>query len=170
MPLVIETGSVVTGANSFVSVSDARAFASARASTLPASDSAVEAALIGAKDYLETFRDRFQGAKVSPGVQPLQFPRKGVYLEGWDVPENVIPQLLKDAQCQLCLDSFDGAGNPVDLMPSGDGREVIREKVDVIETEYSPGAGGSPQPRFTKALHLISPLLRSGGALRVIRA
>jgi hypothetical protein len=163
MPLVIENGSLVQDANSYVSVADARLYAEARASTLPEDNAAVEAALFVAMDYLESLRAEYQGAKVSPGVQSLQWPRNGVVIDGWDVPNTFIPSELISAQIQLAIESASGT----DLMPTGDGREVIREKVDVLETEWSPGAGGSPQPIFAKVRAFLAPLLQSGGLGRM---
>lgn len=168
MPLVIENGSLVAGANSYVSVAEARAYATARASTLPADDTEVEAALIVAMDFLESLRGEYQGRKVNPATQSLQWPRTGVQIDGWDVPANHIPKELKDAQCQLAIESASG----VDLMPTGDGREVIREKVDVLETEWAPGSGGAAQPIFTKVRAFLAPLLSAGGfgGIKVTRA
>ena len=166
MSLVIENGSLVAGANSFVSVAEARAYAEARASTLPAENAAVESALIVATDYLESYRNKFKGSKVDPETQALQWPRSGVVIEGWEVPEDYIPKELKAAQIQLAIE----VANGVDLMPTGEGREVIRKKVDVLETAYAPGAGGSPQPVFEKARALLTPLLSTSlGAIQVRR-
>lgn len=171
MALVIENGSLVAGANSYVSVAEARAYAAARASTFPADDVdgniAAEAALIVAMDYLESFRDQFKGRKVDPATQALQWPRTGVQIDGWDVPADHIPNELKAAQMQLAVEGAAGT----DLMPTGDGREVIREKVDVLETEYAPGAGGAPQPVLAKVRALLAPLLSAGfGGIKVTRA
>ena len=171
MSLVIENGSLVAGANSFVSVAEARAYAEARASTFPANDTPgnakVEAALIVATDYLETFGADYKGRKVSPGVQALQWPRIGAVVDGYEIPVDVIPQELKNAQCQLCVEIANG----LDVMPTGNGREVIRKKVDVLETEYAPGAGGAPQPILARVRALLSPLLSGGfGRLKVTRA
>ena len=163
MPLVIENGSLVQDANSYVSVADARAYAEARASTFPADDTEAEAALIVAMDYLESLRAEYQGSKVSPGVQALQWPRTGVVIDGWEVPITHIPNELKFGQIQLAIESANGT----DLTPTGDGREVIREKVDVLETEYAPGAGGSPQPVFVKVRAFLAPLFSTGGLGRI---
>lgn len=164
MALVIENGSLVTGATSYVTVDAARAFAVARAATLPTPDGEVEALLIRAMDMLESFRDRFKGSKVDPATQALQWPRMDVVIDGWEVPVTHIPQELKNAQCQLAIEA-----NLTDLMPTGDGRDVIREKIDVLETEYAPGSGGVAQPYFPKVQALLAPLLKSGGGLRVGR-
>lgn len=164
MALVIEDGSLVAGANSFVTVAEVRAFAEVRASTLPVADGDVEAACIRAMDYINAFRDKFKGIKVAAS-QALQWPRVGASVDGFELAQTEIPGVLKDAQCQLAVDAA-----ALDLQPSGDGREVIREKVDVLETEYRPGAGGNPQPALTKARAMLEPLLRSGGGLAVGRA
>lgn len=167
MPLTIETGSLIAGANSYVSVADARAYAEVRASTFPVDNAEAEAALIVAMDYLESLRAEYQGRKVDPTTQSLQWPRSGVVIDGWQVPTDHIPKELIVAQIQLAIESAAGT----DLMPTGDGREIIREKVDVLETEYAPGAGGAPQPYFAKVRASLGALLKgsASGRLPVIR-
>ncbi len=165
MPLVIEDGSLPLGANSFVTVAEVRAFATLRASTFSATDEAIETAAILAMDYINALRGQFKGSKATVG-QSLLFPRVGLTVDGFAVAENAIPQILKDAQAQLAVDALAGT----DLQPSGDGREVIREKVDVLETEWKPGGGSNPQPALTKARALLAELLKTGGGLLVSRA
>ena len=82
MTLIVEDGSIVENANSYVSVDDARTFASLRGVTLPASDAEVEVLLIKATDFIEAQRLRFQGSKVNQD-QALQWPRTGVYVDGF---------------------------------------------------------------------------------------
>jgi hypothetical protein len=57
-------------------------------------------------------------------------------------------------------------------MPTGDGREVIREKIDVLETEYAPGSGGAAQPVLSKVRAFLAPVLKTAGSggLKVSRA
>lgn len=169
MPLIIEDGSLPIGANSFVTVAEVRAFAALRASTIPANDpagdAAIEAAAIKAVDFIEALRNQFKGTKATQ-VQDLCFPRHGMTVDGFIVSPDEIPKVLRSAQCQLALDVLAG----VDLQPSGDGREKIREKIDVLETEWKPGSGANPQPGLTKARALLAPLLSTGGGLTVSRA
>lgn len=165
MALIVEDGSLPLGANSFVSVAEVRAFAAFRASTLPVDDAAVEVAAIKAMDFIQAFRDQFKGSKAT-AAQPLPFPRYGVTVDGFLVDNATIPQVLKDAQCQLAIEASAG----IDLQPSGDGREKIREKIDVLETEWKPGGGSNPQPGLTKARALLAPLIKTGGGLTVSRA
>lgn len=167
MALVIEDGSLVTGANAFVTVAEVRAFAGARASTLAQDDPAIEKAVILAGDFVEALRGQFRGRKVTAD-QALQFPRLDLTVDGYPVAKDAIPKVLKDAQCQLALYVLAGT----ELQPSGNGREVIREKIDVLETEWKPGTGSNPQPALTKARALLAPLLSGGafGGLTVGRA
>ena len=165
MALTIEDGSGVAGANSYIDVATARTYAVARGLTLPAADGDVEALLIKAMDFIEAYRGDFQGIKTA-ATNPLQWPRTGVTLDGYPLAEDVIPQVLKDAQAQLAVDAQN-----MDLMPTGTGREVVMEKVDVIQVQYAESGNSNPQPVFTKAEALLKPLFKSGlfGSLRSIR-
>ena len=166
MALIVEDGTGVAGANSYIDADTARAYAAARGLSLPADDSAVESLLINAMDFIEAYRGQFQGRKVS-ATNPLQWPRVGVVLDGYPLPENVIPQALKDAQAQLAVDA-----SSQELMPVGPGREVVMERVDVVQVQYAESGVTNPQPVFTKAEALLAPLLKSGlfgGSLRSIR-
>ena len=164
MALIIENGTVVANASSYVTLAEARAFALARSVTLSAVDSEVESKCILAMDFLEALRDCFKGSKVG-SVQALQFPRYGVQIDGFDVASNTIPKLLKDAQCQLVIELASG----IDLTPTDDGKFLIREKVDVIENEWAPG--GSNTPTLTKFDSIIAPLLKiASGGLTTRRA
>lgn len=153
MALTIEDGSIIAGANSYVTLVEARAFASARGITLPAEDATAEILAIKAVDFLEAQRNHYEGAKLERD-QPLQWPRQEAYLDGFEIYEDEIPDILKNAQCQLMMDVFSG----LDLQPNGTGREVVREKIDVLETEYAQTGSGVLQPIFAKAMAYLEPL------------
>jgi len=164
MPLTIEDGSGVAGANSYVTVAEIRAFADARGLSLPALDIDVEPLAVSATDWLETFRTRYQGSKTSPD-QPLQWPRWPVIVDGYQVANDEIPVELKKAQMQAVADAASG----VSLTGTGNA-QVKREKVDVIEVEYfesqvgtSDSTGGS-----ATAEQMLEPLF-GFTSLRVVR-
>lgn len=166
MALVIEDGTGLENATSYATVAEARAYATERGLTFPASDVTAEQLMITAMDFIEAFRGEFQGIKTSSS-QALQWPRSYAVLDGYDLDIDAIPDILKLAQCQLAIDA-----NSQELMPIGTGKEVIREKVDVIETQYQPSGDVNPQPIFTKAEALLKPLLKTGlfgGTLRSVR-
>lgn len=142
MALEIEDGTGKANSNSYVTVAEAQAYATARGVVLPVAEAEVETLLIQAMDYVESFRAKYQGHKTwprpdmdvsHPHAQALQWPRTGVVLDcNYNLPDNVIPQELKQTQMQAAIEVFNG----LVLMPSSDGRVVKKEKVDVIETEY----------------------------------
>lgn len=165
--LIIEDGTNPTGANSYATAAEARTFASARGVVLSADDAVVEPMLINANDYLESLETKYKGARVIP-TQPLAWPRIRVYLFNSQSPlaPNVIPGQLKQAQIQLVIE--EAAGNI--LQPTGKGREVLIQKVDVIETTYAQTGSSTIRPTLNKALDLLSPLLiASGMTLRTLR-
>jgi hypothetical protein len=164
MALIIEDGSLVANANSYVTVEEARTYAAARGVTLSAVDAEVEQLLIPAMDYLEAQRDRYQGTKVS-ATQSLQWPRYPVYIDGFLFASDEIPNDLKNAECQLAIEKQNG----VDLLPTSEGRAIIKEVVGPLETEYSESVG-SDSPTMRAVDNLLQPLYNSGGGgLRTIR-
>lgn len=158
MALIVEDGSIVDGATSYITVEVARAYASARGSALPDDDAAVEALIMQAMDYVESFRSRYSGKKVSAD-QPLQWPRSGATLDGYAIADDMIPRTLIAAQAQSVIDA-----SITDLMPTDTRTAKKSVKVDVIEVEYAISADGdgSIQPELTKVDALLEPLFRSG--------
>lgn len=180
MALEIEDGTGKADSNSYVSVAEARAYATARGITLPADDLAVESLLIQSMDYLEAQRRLYQGEKTwpvgtvaHPAAQALQWPRTGVLVDcRYELADDVIPGELKRAQMQAALEVFAG----IPLMPSSNGRVVKREKVDVIETEYMTGteigaSGALGTPSFPAVDALLESLYGCGGGffLKTVR-
>lgn len=165
MALIVEDGSGVTGANTYASVDDARAYAVARGLALSTTDSDVEILLTNAADLIESLRSRFKGQKTD-NAQAMQWPRKCVYIDDAcdPFPDNAIPAELVKAQCQFAFDA-----SLTDLQPTGDGRQTISEKVDVLEVHYSDQGGSVVQPVFTKAYAILQPLLKFASALTSVR-
>lgn len=158
MALIIETGAQIANAESYVTAADVTGYATKRGLSLSSvADGPVEALIIRAMDFLEAQESRFQGSRVS-ATQVLAWPRQDVQLNGFDFPSDSIPKVLKNALCQLAIDA-----DKLDLMPTTDGREVVKEKVDVIETTYAESNSSSPQPALTAFFNLLAPLLSSGG-------
>lgn len=130
MTLIIEDGSIVANANSYVSGSDIIDYAIARGITIE--PAMVEIYAIQAMDYLES--KEYIGEEVKPGIQPLKWPRKDVIINRREFPSDAIPTNIIRAQCQLCIYLQQG----ISLFPSDAGGEFVkREKIGPIETEYS---------------------------------
>lgn len=173
MALEVEDGSGKANSNSYNSVAELRAFATARGITLPVADAEVEALSTRAMDYLEAQRSRYQGRKTwprpdmapaHPHAQVLQFPRVGVVLDcDYDLPGDVIPTLLKDAQAQALIEISRG----FDPFAPSNGRVKKKTKVDVIETEYFSstelGLSGEPMVSLPAVDALLAPLFTACG-------
>lgn len=167
MALTIETGAIVAGADSYVSAADATTYHVARGNaTWTGTDAVKEAALLKAAAYLDGhYRNRWKGDRVEPATQPMEWPRYGVCVSnagGIFLDSNVIPQRLKDAQCELALIALSA-----DLAPSVSAG-VKREKVDVLETEYFAGAPVGTTV-YTAVNNLLADLLKPINSSDVLR-
>ncbi|QAZ45949.1 DnaT-like ssDNA-binding protein [Mesorhizobium sp. Pch-S] len=152
--LIVEDGSGLANAESYVSVSDAVAYAAARALTFPASPTdKAEAALRRATAYIDnTYRTRFPGQRKEFRLQALEWPRVGVVdMNGFPVTSDEIPVEIVRAACEAAVRELAAPGSLTpDVTP---GKVKKRAKVGDIEVEYAVGGGGvaSQQP--------ISPII-----------
>lgn len=132
MTIVVEDGSIVTNANSYVSEAELSAYATARGVTLVGD---TEVLLIKAMDYIES--QAFKGAKWTRD-QPLQWPRANVSVDGYWLDPNVIPQLLKNAQMQAAI-SIDSDVDPLADIP----RLESSVTVGPISVSYEKGGNST---------------------------
>lgn len=128
----METGSGSSSANSYVSAADLDTYASDRGKTISGTQADL---LIQAMDYIE--QQPFKGIKGSE-TQSLLWPRYGVYINGYYVDNDEIPQLLIDALCEVAI-GIDGGVNPLANVT----RETKSEKVGPITVQYMDGARDS---------------------------
>jgi hypothetical protein len=147
--IIVEDGTVVSGANSYVSEATLTTYATDRGYTLTTSTSVL---LIKAMDYLESLD--FIGVKFSE-EQDLQWPRSWVEVDGYAVDSDEIPQILKNGLCEIAL-NIDLDYDP--LAPIE--RATKREKVDTLEVEYMDGA--SSRVITPKINAMLRKLLNSG--------
>ena len=165
--LTIEDGTGVAGANSFATTAELDTYADNRGLTLPATDDEKKQVLIQAADYLESLEGFYQGWRTHE-TQVLVFPRDSIYLHGVDI-EGTIPDVLKNAQCQLAVDIHGGLA----VNQNSTGKEVLEEQVGALKVKYNPMGDSSPQPKPVKALKILEPLFSratlQGANARVIR-
>lgn len=161
--MIVEDGTVVTGADSYVSVQDVRDYASSRGiTTLPLLDGHVEPLIAQAMDVVEGYS--FKGVKTDPDNQQLSWPRKNVVFRERGIGFDEIPSNLIKAVAQLAIEAIEN-----DLSPNRGGRVTTMEKVDVVEVEYYERGPASDRKIFSKAEEFLAPLLVSTSALRAIR-
>ncbi len=163
MAITVETGAIVTGANSYVSLTEARAYATARGMALPADDAECEAVLLKAMDYLESFDARFKGVRVQRD-QPLSWPRSGAEIEGWDWASTEIPRQVINAQLALIIEVNAGE-DP--LNPPAATLPTVRKKVGPLEVEYANPGSSMKVSKTAASTTLINLLLKNSGLFSV---
>jgi hypothetical protein len=171
MALIVEDGTGVVGANSFVTDVEFQTWAKARGryDTLPATiDSGTARApyLVQGADYLcNEQRFWWRGTRTS-AEQSLVWPRTGVVdRDGKVWPDNVVPWRIKTAQCVLGWLAMTG----VDLQPAlTRGGRVQSKSVGPISTTYF--ADAPPETIFAEAEGFLDPLLLTSGKNRALRS
>jgi len=129
MALVIEDGSVVTGANSYVTLAEFKAWADSRDISYNADDNVLEAQILRAMDYIE--RLYFIGNKANEN-QPLQWPRTEALIDGYYADATEIPKEVKIAVYEATV--VEAAGYSELEIQS---RKTLRERVGDIEVQYA---------------------------------
>jgi hypothetical protein len=168
MTLVVESGSITPGAESYISVTDANDYHLMLGNSAwdDLSTAGKEEALRKATNYmLGRYGDDWLGYRVSSS-QVLDWPRQFVpiadlrYLEY--VSDSVVPTEIKNACASLAL-----RASSESLQPDEEQR-VVREKVDVIETEYSEYS--QSQKKYPEIDRMLKKYLAgTNGALEMVR-
>ncbi len=78
MAFVVEDGTGIANANSYITEEMLEEYAEDRGVTLPSSGN-VEAAMIRATSYIDSYRARFPGYRAHNRLQGLEWPRIGAY-------------------------------------------------------------------------------------------
>jgi hypothetical protein len=178
VPTLVATPGAVD-ANSFVTAAEYIAYVADRlnppagvtTSGTTITDDEARALIEAARDLDAVRWPGWAGTDVGGFVtQRLSFPRftHGSTMAWWGgvgaIPYlggEPIPRRLKEAQIELALAYLSG-----DTPSKADANAgVIRKKVDVLETEWEPGARPTGLARYPRVLSLIAPLLGSSNAV-----
>ncbi|HHZ95120.1 MAG TPA: hypothetical protein EYN67_06085 [Flavobacteriales bacterium] len=107
--LIIEDGSVVANANSWVTDAEYKAFAKLKGYSIPATQPDREANLANAYDFINfTYEQQLQGWRVTPQTQTGCMPRTNIYAYDVLVANDSIPQDFKNAQMLASFSINDG--------------------------------------------------------------
>ena len=185
MAITVEDGSVVAGANSFISLDGFTSHCETRGRSLDAydEDTQVIPALVKMADYLNSLS--WKGVKTARD-NPMCWPRYGQEIGGslWNRLEwpastwvgvldkdgfyigiEEVPPEVVSAQCEGAWLIIQGK----DMEPSLDrGGQIKRKKIDVIEFEYFGGA--SPTTEFKAVTNRLRGLLKSSATMEILRA
>lgn len=156
--IIVEDGSGVPNANSYVTVAEYRAYATPRGVSLPVSDAEVETQLILACDYLESLS--WLGMPTYDD-QALAWPRDEIRIGCNLIADDMVPNKIKLAQMQLAIQVNAG----IDLLPSvaGGTASIVREKVGPLETEYATSLTVGTQPYFRSVNVLLASYVGGSG-------
>lgn len=154
MALIVETGAIVTDANSFVTDVEYTTYANARGLTVDALAANREQHLIKAMDYILSRESEMLGVRVGD-VQELPYPRYQVQLFGYLVPSDFIPRELKRAQMEAAVAA---TGN--DILSNVIETNVRTEKLGDMEIEYF-GGGEKSNANLKRVNAQLSHLLNS---------
>jgi hypothetical protein len=184
MTIVVEDGTVgALGSptpNSYVTVDEFTTFSERRGLTeiAESDDEEKEAALIKAIDYMQQkYRLMWKGSRIE-AFQPLDWPRRGVdvpdffdpfykqtnvpisFHDTYFVPEDVVPNEVKEAQMLIAHQTYSGSESSGVLQPAL-GRTTKREKLGDLEVEYMDALDGHTriEQKYWDAQKTIEPYL-----------
>lgn len=160
MSLIVEDGTGLATAESYISVADAGTYHTNRGNAAWAAlstDTIREQCLRKATDYMiQAYTDRWQGVRYVAETQALDWPREGVVVNGEEVAYTVVPTIIKNACAELALK----AATATLLEDQEQG--VLSETVGPISVTYN---GSSPQAKRYKSVDaMLAPYLKSGGS------
>lgn len=168
MALIVEDGSIVPFADSYLSLADARELAAKFNMALPPDDDEAEAALRNGALYIDLQEPSMCGRRVSPG-QSLAFPRTGIRLFGFDVSRTTIPSQVILAQVIAAVEY----GKGTDVRASSDGRATSMERVEgAVTVQYFDNGANGSTTTITAAMDALCPLLcgsNNGSSFNVYR-
>jgi len=151
MALTIEDGSIVSGANSYITDAEFTAYADARSVTYAATAELREPFIIKAMDYLESFE--YDGYRVEPDNQLFNFPRHTIYANGRWIVSTTIPREIKNAQIEAAI-----AAISQDLLITSTNQNIQKEKLDVMEVSYF-SRGKNSKVRLDSVNRWLCPFL-----------
>lgn len=169
MALIVEDGTGLANAESYISVADATTYHEARGNATwaaLASDTVREQLLRQATDYMvQTYRLRWAGVRGST-TQALDFPRDFMprpdsYAIGYTIvgpdyfPSDTVPEEVRRACAELALRASEGALLADQEVP------VTSEKVGQIAVEYASGAAQGV--RYAAIDAMLRPFLKASG-------
>ena len=164
MSLIVEDGTGLAGAESYISVANADTYHANRGNTLWATMTVTEReqALRRSADYfLQAYRGGWKGNRLTT-TQALDWPRAWVQLDdvayanyAYFIPNNTVPVTVANAQAEMAFAAASGELNP------SQSRGILKEIIGPLTTEYDPY---SPENiRYPKVDTMLKPYLTNGG-------
>lgn len=163
MALIVEDGTGLSTAESYISVTDADTYVAA----FIGADDVYDVATTGEKEIAARQATKYiDGAYAWKGDiydadQALEWPRQNVCNDRGILPVSPLPVALEQATAEVIFLIVTGVTITENVDRS---KQTKREKVDVIEVEYESGA--SQQPSFPNVNRLLSDLVISSDRIQ----
>ena len=178
MALIIEDGTIVDGANSFVTAAELATYADDYGLSIPAVEADRERLLRRAALQMQALSWKGRIVEID---QPLSWPRVGVSREGsrglvwgrnldfgeeYEAASNVIPAAIKQGQMALAAEIYAD-----DATPAEDARgPVVSETVGPLSTTYGAAQSWQLRPAATKQSYAnFGPYLQAANQVRLAR-
>jgi hypothetical protein len=157
--ITVEDGSIVAGANSYVSLADYLSYWEQRGVVQDADDEVNKANIVRGFDAINR-NWSYRGVEVDSTLQVGAWPRyiptpSNVY----DIPTDTIPQDIIDAQCEMA-NLIRGGLDPMATFEGAIESEMAKAGPVETETVYM---GGKGRPQLTAVTGLLRPYLGAGG-------
>lgn len=165
MALVVEDGTGLVNADSYLSVTDADTYHENLDNTAwTGSSIQKEAALRKATQYLDgKYSSSFPGTRLTD-TQSLSWPRTGaLYTDDIAIDDASVPREIENACAELAVKSLSAELDP-DISKSD---RAIRETVDVITVVYAPGTSTSVV--YKTVQNILSRIVGSYNTARIRR-
>lgn len=161
MALVVEDGTGLANAESYLSVADYKVQCDSLGYTYPAdADASIEQGLRRGTRWLDaTYSDRLPGTRLRGRAQSLQWPRADVVdREGEDVPSDAVPAEIKMALVEATRREI---AAPNSLSP-----DVVAGKIKksvaisgAVSVTYADSSISDQRPTLTVVGDILAPLL-----------
>jgi len=164
MALIVEDGSGVTNADSYVSRADYIAFALTLGVTIADADAA-DVELRTAAQYIDQHEPNMKGTRVTRD-QYMAFPRYNVVIDDWSWLHTELPRQLTTAQMLFALDVHAG----VDLWNQPVNPALAKKSSRVegaVTVAYAVKDGVQKVGRTSKAEAHLAQLLRNNGVASI---
>ena len=161
MALIIEDGSQVVDANSYVTDVEYTTYATLKGLTVGATAELREIELLKGADYLQSLETSMKGTRAS-STQAISYPRYNVVLYGYLLSSDKIPTELKQAQIEAAAHANGGA-----LFIDAEESNIASFAVQGAYSESYHKGGSSVRIRLDRVNAKLTPLLDD--ATRLVR-
>lgn len=169
MAIIVEDGSIVPGANSFVALQDYIDYATTLGLDVDVNSQA-ESQLVSAAEFIK-IQTNLKGSLYNRD-QPLPYPRTGLVLEGWHWASNEIPRQVIQLQMTKAIEVFQGFSVITgENVSSSSGQIVKRERVEgAVEVEYETSGDNAVKVSSVSSSQALLSVLTTNSGLTLVRA